>query len=113
MQKMPLATKIDHTERPVVSLETILAECPCWIEELTECYALALQIADVKERLGSPIFAQAKNMLRKQRDELYKQFKAFDYDIRYEVYSAVPVGVREAIPYQTCWLHAYDPFAYP
>lgn len=113
MQKMPLATKIDHTERPVVTLESIVEDSVFYKEEIKQCHALALQIADVKQRLGNPIFAQAKNMLRKQRDELYKQFKTFDYDIRYEVYSAVPVGVREAIPYQTCWLHAYDPFAYP
>lgn len=104
---------INHAERPVVPLAEVLQESWAYKEQIQKCYDLAVQIEDVKRRMKSPLFAQGKNMLRKQRDELYKQFRAFDYDVRYEVYGAVSVAVREAIPYQTCWLHQYDPFAYP
>lgn len=108
-----MKTLINHAERPVLPLDEVLHEVWFHKEEIQDCHAIAIQIEDVKRRLNNPIFGPVKNMLRKQRDQLYKQFKAFDYDVRYEVYGAVSVAVREAIPYQTCWLHQYDPFRYP
>lgn len=104
---------INHAEREVETLESVLEDWSLNADEIRACHAIALQIEDVKRRLSSPLFRQAKNMLRKQRDQLYKQFKAYDYDTRYAVYGAVPVAVREAIPYSTCWLHAFDPLQYP
>lgn len=103
-----------HHHRPVETLAEVLEDIPFESdqEEIKECYEVARKIADTKRRISNSIYRNMRNILRQQRDKLYREFKQYSYDTRFETYRALTVAEREAIPWR-CWMHGYDPFEYP